>query len=160
MIVERPDPAQVVLQVYAQNLDGSPKTSLASANVRVYRVNAAGTEVEELASTALTQVGSTNAWRYRWEPASLAVNQYHAEFTLLDNDGLSFVDTEDLVVQDFALQVDVALIREVETGRWKIDQVTDQMTFYDNTDTPILTFDLKDIDGLPNHINIFERKPV
>jgi len=160
MIVERPDPAQVVLQAYAQNLDGSPKTSLASASVRVYRVNAAGAEVEELASTALIQVGSTNAWRYLWEPASLAVSQYHAEFLLVDNDGLSFVDTEDMVVQDFALQVDVALIREVETGRWKIDQVTDQMTFYDNTDTPILTFDLKDIDGLPNHINIFERKPV
>lgn len=174
MILERPDPTQVVLQATAHNIDGTPKLTLLSATVRVYHVSG-GTEISDLGVTALTQVGATSVWRYIWPPASLAVGQYFAEYSLTDTDGAMFVDAEEITVQDFSLQTDlealqgdvtgvmadVELIRKVETGRWKIDQVTDTMTFYDDDGvTPFLTFNLKDIDGLPNHVNIFERDPV
>ncbi len=160
MIVERPDPSQVLLQVAVQNLDGTPKTVLADAAVRVYHM-AGATETVDLSSTPIVQVGSSNIWRYVWAPGALPVGQYFAEYTLEDADGALFVDVEGVVVQDFALQADVELIRKVETGRWRIDQVTDKMYFYDENGTDvILEFDLKDINGLPNHINIFERDPV
>ena len=167
MIVERPNPGQVVLQVHAENPDGTPKTALASATVRVYHVNDLGNEVTDLSSTALDHVPGTNIWRYRWDSPGLAVGHFFAEYSLVDNVGASFVSAEDIVIQDFAKQVTlenveaiVAFIKKIEAGRWRIDQTTDQMIFYDDDDvTPLLTFDLKDIAGLPSHINIFERKP-
>lgn len=159
MIVERPDPSQVVLQAVTKNLNGTPKTSLTSATVRVYHVNAVGAEVEDLAPTALAQVGSTNTWRYRWTPGALDVGHYFAEYALVDSDGVSFVDTEDIVVQDFALQVDVAFIKAVESGKWEI--LNDQMIFYDTSGAEILRFNLFDINGVPtNGINMYKREPV
>lgn len=160
MIVERPDPSQVVLQTIVGNENGTPKTALSSAHVRVYHLDT-GSEVDDLASTVLAQVGVTSIWRYIWAPGTLAVGHYFAEYSLVDHDGAEFVDVEDVVVQDFALQVDLALVKQVEQGRWKIDDTTDQMTFYaENGTTALLTFDLKDINGLPSSVNIFERKPV
>lgn len=159
MIIERPNPTQVVLQITAQNWNGTPKQTLVSADVRVYHLNGA-TEVEDLTSIALAQVGTSNTWRYIWAPGTLVVGQYFAEYALEDSQGADYIGVEEVVVQDFALQVDVELIRQIETGRWRIDQVTDQMIFYDENDAPLLTFDLKDINGLPSHINIFERDPV
>lgn len=158
MIVERPNPAQVVLQVVTKNLDGTPKTTLSSADVRVYHVNATGTEVEDLPATPLVQAGTSNTWRYRWAPASLDEGHYFAEFSLVDSDGAAFVDTEDIVVQDFALQADVAFIKEMESGKWEI--LNDQMVFYDTSGAEILRFNLFDINGLPtNGINMYKREP-
>ena len=160
MLIERPNPSQVALQVTAHNLDGTPKTVLASATVRVYHMSGVS-EVEDLASTVLAQIGSSNTWRYVWTPVALPVGQYFAEYALEDSDGATHVDVEGIVIQDFALQVDVELIRKVETGRWRIDQVTDKMYFYDENGVDVLLeFDLKDINGLPSHVNIFERDPV
>ncbi len=59
MIIERPNPSQVALQVTAHELDGTPKLILLSATVRVYHLVGA-TETEDLGVTALSQVGSTN----------------------------------------------------------------------------------------------------
>jgi beta-xylosidase len=133
------------------------------------------TEVEDLATQDLTQVGSTNVWRYVWAPSVLPIGVYYATYTLVDDDGANFSDFETLVVMDVAegaeltvlqgdvsrVKADVELIRKIEAGRWRIDKTTDQMIFYDNDGTtPLLTFGLKGIDGLPNHINIFERDPV
>jgi len=158
MIVERPNPSQVTLQVTARNLDGTPKTSLSSAAVRVYHMNGA-TEVEDLSSTALVQVGSSSTWRYTWTPGSLDVGQYFAEYSLEDTDGAEFVDVEGIVIQDFALQVDVDFIKAVESGKWEI--LNDQMIFYDTSGAEILRFNLFDINGLPtNGINMYKREPV
>jgi hypothetical protein len=173
MSIYRPNPSQVTLQLSAHNIDGTPKLSLTSAKVRVYHMNGAS-EVEDLAEQNLLQVGSTNVWRYVWTPVALPVDVYYAAYALVDSDGAAFADFETIYVLDIAegeklevlqgdmtgLMADVELIKQIETGRWRIDKVTDQMIFYDDTDTPILTFDLKDIDGLPNHVNIFERDPV
>ncbi|RLC88628.1 MAG: hypothetical protein DRJ03_01780 [Chloroflexi bacterium] len=159
MIVERPNPSQVVLQAVTKNLDGTPKTSLTLAAARVYHVNAAGADVEDLGSTSLAQVGTSSTWRYRWTPAALPVGHYFVEYALVDSDGVSFVDVEDMVVQDFALQADVALIKAVESGKWEISN--NQMVFYDTSGAEILRFNLFDINGDPtNGINMYKREPV
>ncbi len=167
MSLYRPNPSQVALQAATHNVDGTPKLALTSAKVRVYHMSGA-TETEDLALTSLVQVGSTNTWRYVWTSPTLPVGVYFAEYQLVDNDGANFVDFETLVVMDVALEatlaaaaVDIELVRKVETGRWRVDKVLDKMYFYEPNGTDVLLeFDLKDIDGLPSHINIFERKPV
>jgi hypothetical protein len=167
MTLYRPNPSQVTLYTTAHNIDGTPKTSLASAKVRVYHMDGA-TETEDLALTNLVQVGTTNTWRYVWLSPGLGIGVYQTEYQLVDNDGAEGVDVDTFVVMDVAQETtlvaaaaDITLIKKVETGRWKIDEVTDVMTFYDDDGvTPLLEFNLKDIGGIPSHINIFERDPV
>lgn len=56
---------------------------------------------------------------------------------------------------------DVALVMKIETGRWKIDTSTKQMTFYDTDGvTPLRTYDLKDAVGAASVTEIMERVPV
>jgi hypothetical protein len=153
----RPNPVQVVLQVLAVDLDGTPKLDVVAAAVRVYHV-AGGVEVEDLALTDLVQVGGSSTWRLVWTPVALPVDQYVAEYQLIDTNGVTCMVTEDVAVHDLALQADLALVRQVETGRWRI--IGDQMIFYGPDEvTPILTFDLKDQAGLPTMENVFERVP-
>jgi hypothetical protein len=53
----------------------------------------------------------------------------------------------------------VAIIRKISTGRWRI--TGNQMIFYDDDEvTPIYTFNLKDSAGQPSSADIFERDPV
>lgn len=190
MLIERPNPNQLVLQVTANNQDGTPKTELRSARVKVYHV-VSGAPVDLLDWTDMTQIGTSNVWKYDWEPSSLAVGQYTIQYALQDMAYAHFSGLEDLVVQDFALQTeletdisnlqtaiegditdlgdtlgaqlvalqaDVTLLKKVARGRWKIDDVLNQMIFYDDDGTtPLLTFDLKDINGLPSSVNVFER---
>jgi len=164
MILVRPDPTQVVLQAFAQNLDGTPKTSLDSASVRVYHVDGAGAEVEDLAPTAMTQVGTSNTWRYRWQPASLGAGQYFVEYSL-DDGAREWVGGEEVRVIDFAqeatftgLAADVETLRKIETGRWQI--VNNQMIMYDDDDTtPLFVFNLFDLQGDPTMDLVFERVP-
>lgn len=151
--------SQVVLQIAAQNLDGTPKLNVVSALVRVFRIDGSGAEIEVLSSTALVRIGSTHVWRYKWNPSSLPVNDYFVEYTLVDSDTLQFIGFEDLTVRDIAVQTDLLVLKQVETGRWKI--VANQMIFYDNDGvTPILIFNLKDEAGLPTMNDVFERVPV
>jgi len=172
MIIEQPNPSQVALQATTHNIDGTPKLALASATTRVYHLVGV-TETEDLAPTVLSQVGSTNTWRYVWTPTSLAVGQYFVEYTLVDNDGAAFVDFEPLVVKDFAEEASVAALQgdltdtkadveflvQMESGKWEI--VNNQMIFYNTSGTEIKRFDLYDINGLlTNGINMYKREPV
>jgi len=75
--------------------------------------------------------------------------------------GLSAIktDTGNTVTSVNTMAVDVALIKKVESKRWKI--INNQMIFYDDDNTtPILTFDLKDDLGNPTMSSPFERMPV
>lgn len=158
MLIETTNPAQIVLQVYAQNLDGSPKLTLTSAQVRVYHI-AGGVEVADLPAVPPTQVSGTNIWRYVWTPTTLPVGHYYAEYSLVDTDGALFVAAEDIDVRDIARQTDLSFVRQIEQGRWRI--VSNQMIFYDADGvTPLRVFNLKDINGIPSNVNIFERIPV
>ncbi len=157
MILLRPDPAAVTLQVLATGLDGAPKLDVVSGTVRVYQVTGAG-EVEALPVTALAHVAGTGTWRLQWAPVALAVGQYVAEYRLVDVYGQECVVPEDVTVHDLAVQADLALVRQVETGRWRI--VANQMIFYgDDGLTPILTFNLKNEAGIPAMDEVFERVP-
>lgn len=162
MLLERPNPAQVTLQVTANNNDGTPKTVLQTARVRVYHIDpATNEEQEDLSWADLTQVGSSNVWRYIWSPSSLQTGQYFVEYSLIDMANAEFVGLEDLCVQDFAMQTDVDFFRKLASGRWKIDLSSNRMIFYDEDGlTPIAQFLLKDRDGIPSPINVFERVPV
>lgn len=166
MAIYRPDPSQVVLQLTAHNIDGTPKTSLASATVRVYHMDA-GTEVQDLAPVTLTQVGASNTWRYVWAPTGLPVDVYYAEYSLVDGDGASFVDFEDITVMDIAegvdltaVQSDVAFIKKVENNRKRI--FNNQLIIYqDDGVTEWLKWDLFDVNGIPtNGVNVFDTVPV
>ena len=58
------------------------------------------------------------------------------------------------------IRTDLAFIKQIEQGRWKIDPVTKQMIFYaPDGYTPIRTFDLKDANGDATSTNIYERVP-
>lgn len=158
MIIETVDPTNIPLQVLAQNLDGTPKTVLTSASVRVYHLSG-HTELEDLSPVNMIQVGSSSTWRYVWEPVNLPIGHYFVEYTLTDPDGALFIAAEDLDIRDIARQADVAFIKRVESGRWRI--YNNQMIFYTDDDTtPLLTFDLKDIHGAPANTSVFERIPV
>lgn len=162
MIINTPNPSQLSLEALALDSDGTAKTNIISASVRVYHMVGA-VETEVLAPTALVQVGATSTWRYIWAPVSLAVDNYVAEYTFLDTEGYVGLDAEDISIEDFAqqstlvlVQTDTTLIRKVETGRWKID--ANQMTFYDDDgSTPLLVFNLKDSTGAPTMADVFER---
>lgn len=56
------------------------------------------------------------------------------------------------------LIADVQFIKDIEGGRWIIDESVNQMIFYksDNT-TEVARFDLKDINGDPTSTEVFER---
>lgn len=162
MIIDTPDPSQVVLEVVAQNPDGTAKTDVVSGTVRVYHMVGA-VETEVLAPVALVQVGASSTWRYRWLPTSLAAGNYVAEYELTDSEALVGLDIEDIVIEDFAqqstlvlMQADLTLVRKIESGRWKI--VSNQMIFYDDNGVdPLITFDLKDSIGQPTMADVFER---
>jgi hypothetical protein len=163
----------VTLQATAHNIDGTPKTALTSAAVRVYHMSGV-TEVEDLASTALTQVGSTNTWRYVWSPGALGVGVYFAEYSLVDTDGANFVDVDTLVVMDVALEATLAdvdsdlaavatnveFIKKIEKNRKRI--LNNQLIIYEDDEvTPWLVWDLFDVNGIPtNGIKVYDTVPV
>lgn len=57
-----------------------------------------------------------------------------------------------------ATAADLAFVKDIEGGRWKIDPVTSTMTFYkDDNTTVVATFQLKDQNGQPTFNAPFER---
>ena len=122
MIITNPDPTQVVLQAVALNPDGSVKTSLNSASVRVYHL-VSGSEVELLVSTVLVYSAAGKTWRYIWEPSSLAAGQYIAEYSLEDTDSIATISTEDIIASatsDIDVDaIDDKLSEEHGDGSWE-----------------------------------------
>ena len=57
--------------------------------------------------------------------------------------------------------LDITLIKNIESGRWRIDTSVNQMIFYSSDGiTPILTFNLFDKDRKPTSDTVAERVPV
>lgn len=155
--------SEVFLEAVALEANGALKTNVATANVAVYVIDT-GAKTEVLASTSMAGIGSV--WHYVWEPTTLPVGEYIAEYTLEDDDGIVTTVAEDISVMDIAtqslvteIQGSVDTIRSIEAGRWKI--LNNQMLFYGSDGvTPILTFNLFDADGNPTMTDLFERVPV
>ena len=55
----------------------------------------------------------------------------------------------------------IDFIKQVESGRWKLDRTTNQMIFYkDDNTTELMRFNLYDIDGSPTVSGVAERRKV
>ena len=55
---------------------------------------------------------------------------------------------------------DTGDLLDVQKNRWKIDSTTNELIIYETDGTTVkYSFDLKDKNGSPNSINIFERVP-
>jgi len=84
--------------------------------------------------------------------------------TIYDEISAESMSVTDSVVDDIwahssATQLlnDVALIKQIETGRWKI--IDNQMIFYqDDNSTEVARFNLYDSNGQLSQANIFERR--
>jgi hypothetical protein len=123
MIMAKINPGEVPLEIHAQNLDGSAKTALAEAMVRVYHIEN-GVEIEDLASTPLLHAVGSSIYRYVWTPSSLAEGQYVAEYTLVDLDGVTAIFPEDIVISEDDVcptveEIDDKLSDEHGDGSWE-----------------------------------------
>jgi hypothetical protein len=59
------------------------------------------------------------------------------------------------------LQDNVSLIKNIETGRWKLEKATNQMIFYaDDNSTEVARFNLYDENGQPSLTDVFQRVKV
>jgi hypothetical protein len=152
----------IPLEVLPTDLFGTVKTNINTASVRVYHISG-GVEVEDLADTSLVEDIGSNIWRYIWSPVSLPAGKYTAEYTLVDDDTLSGSFTEDLVVgyleSDITtIKTDVELIKNIESGNWKI--IGTQMVFYTPANVELFRFNLKDINGVDTNEAVTERTRV
>lgn len=149
---------QVVLEVSFANPDGTIKTNVSSANVRVYRI-ASGAEEDVLSQVPLVRVSDTNVYRYIWTPSTIEIGQYHVLFEAIDEDTNQARVSENMVVLNVPSWEEVELLRKVQTGRWKIEN--NQITFYDDDGvTPLFVFNTFNRRGVPAMANIMERVPV
>lgn len=161
MLIVLVNSSSVTLEASVLGLDGSPKQNVASGTVRVFHL-VSGSEVIDLAATALVRVGTTNVWRYVWIPGDLPVGNYIAEFQMTDTDGATGTSVEDVAVQDpsgVPAQI-LQLLRKVETNRWKLFPPNNWVLYDDNQTTPLLQFRTFDQDANPSIEDVFERIPI
>lgn len=120
MIIDTLNPGKVILQVLPQNLDGTPKEVLTSAKVRVYHVESS-LEVEDLSLQNLSKYSGTYSWRYIWEPVSLPIDHYFAEYTLVDEENVTAVFIEDIIILErnpTVVEIDEELTENHGSGSW------------------------------------------
>lgn len=98
MIIDYINPSEIILQIIAQNPDGSSRTSLDTAKVRVYHITN-NTEIEDLTQQDLSFISNASAWRYIWEPTSLDIGAYFIEFELKDENNITAYFLENLIIQ-------------------------------------------------------------
>jgi hypothetical protein len=145
----------IPLELRIVDMIGQEKTDIASVSVRVYH-RVAGVITEDLAPTAM--LGSGSSWYYSYV-SSLTTGKYIVEYTITDNSAEVYIQTEELVIG--YLETEIELIKQVETGRWKIDQTSNQMIFYkDDNTTELFRCNLFDINGNPSPDMVTERRRV
>jgi len=106
------------------------------------------------------------------EQADLALTDYDAatgtELSAVQSHGDSNWSTADISTVETkidtidsnvdAILIDVAFIKDIEGGRWKIDTNTNQMIFYkDDNTTEVLRVNLFDSSGNAAHNEVYER---
>ena len=119
-------------------------------------------DVQVITSSSVSEIASTGTFKYLFDETVTS----KTEFLLIMSNGV--VDKRGKIVlggypddiQDKLVLIgnDVDFIKEIESGRWKIDKANNQMLFYksDNT-TLIATFALKNAEGNAAYTDIFER---
>lgn len=106
-------------------------------------------------TVTIAEIGSTGRYVASFTPA--AAGNFHLSITCTDDrvQGDSFeVEVADLD----SMQTDVTFCKNMLGGRWRIDESTNKMTFYEDDNTTVVaTFSLKDIDGTGAFDHIYER---
>lgn len=146
--------SEIILQTLPRNHDGSVKTNIVSAFVRVFHI-VSGSSVNVLASTVLVNDG--DYWRYIWTSPSLSAGDYYIEFTITDDDEIVGKSVENLQVVNFVSE-ETTRILEFTEGNWQI--IGDQMLFYSRSAELLARYDLKDSLGNPSMENVFQRVKV
>jgi hypothetical protein len=156
MIIEKQNPAKIILEITTLTPSGAIKTDIIESSVTVYHLES-GLEIIDLISTPLIQVGSKNIYRYIWDSPILPAGNYIAEYYLKDSSLVETRLTEDISIG--YLEESINLIKNIESGKWKI--INNQMIFYkeDNT-TEVCRFNLFDKNGTPSMTDITERRRV
>ena len=71
------------------------------------------------------------------------------------------VNSNDTIFATEEVKVDQKMARYIHTGRWKVEEGTKQMVFYqDDNETEIARYDLFDRNGTASITELFERKLV
>ena len=107
----------------------------------------------------ITDEGTSGAACFDFTPLSYStkiVVEYAPPDTEIIEMGTSGL-TEEESANLAAMGTNLAFIKAIESGRWKI--LNNQMIFYDANDDELITFDLKDKSGNATNINVYERIP-
>ena len=122
-----------------------------TSDVRYSIYNTLGTETTSATNTGVYQLGSSTGL-------------YGVELNLNNRFSGSIVWSVDGNTNVYAteeIKMDQKMARFIHTGRWIIDENTNQMVFYeDDNVTEIARYDLKDRDGNASITEIFERSRV
>ncbi len=122
-----------------------------TSDIRYSIYNTLGTETTSATNTGVYQLGTSTGL-------------YGVELNLNNRFSGSIVWSVDGNTNVYAteeIKMDQKMARFIHTGRWIIDENTNQMVFYeDDNVTEIARYDLKDRDGNPSIDEIFERTRV
>ena len=135
--------ATIPFELLITDFTGVVRTDITSVSVRVFK-RVAGSEVDSLASTAMTSAGS-GKWYYSLA-SSIVAGEYIIEYTVTDNASVVYKIQDPLTVG--YLQSDIQFLLDVEGGKWQI--VANQMIFYKQDGiTEVMRFNLFDASGNP-----------
>ncbi len=142
--------ATIPFELITIDLFGQIKTNITSVTVRVFHRESGGSEVDDLTATAMS--GSAGKYYYEWA-SNLDTGTYVVEYHITDDDSEEYYQREDLIVG--YLEDDISFIKNIESGKWEL--VSNQMIFYDASDTEIARFNLYDEKGKPSMTEVFKR---
>ena len=137
-------------------------TSGDTVTIDIYRLS---DDVKIVDGAAVSEIASTGTFKYLLD---IVVTE-KTEFLLITSDGVTDKRGK-LVLGGYPDELkdklvligdDVAFIKEIEGGRWKIDTTLKQMIFYNEAGTvEIAKFQLYDGSHVPSYTNVIERERV
>lgn len=133
--------------------DGNPVTGLSSFTEELY--NPSDSEVSGSITVTITELAG-GAYKVTFTPDTVG----HWYLRIKDATYFPWGKSEDfsctLVDWD-----DISFMKQMVSGRWKIDESVNQMIFYeDDNSTEIARFNLLDENGSAAFTNVFERTKV
>ena len=146
------------------DVDGNLVTGLVDGNFTKKLYNPSGTEVSGSITVTITELGN-GLYRANFTPNALgqwAILITHSTY-FAHGKGGSYLCVENLsddLASDISdLDTKIELIKQIESGRWKIDTNTKEMVFYkDDNVTEIMRFKLYDDEGNLDVQDVFERR--
>lgn len=130
-----------------------------TVTIDVYRLS---DDVQVVTASGVQEIASTGTFKYLFDETVTSKTEYLLIMSngVVDKRGKIVLGGYPDDIQDKLVLVgnDVDFIKEIESGRWKIDKANNQMLFYKSDNiTLIAKFDLKDINGDPACADVFER---